>query len=208
MKALLGGKGANLAEMTSLGINIPPGFIITTQASTEFFKAGGEFPLGIWEEIKEHIENLENITGKRFGDTTAPLLISVRSGAPISMPGMMDTVLNLGINDQIAEAMINLTGDERFVYDAYRRLITMFSDVVMHQDLHNFESVFRKVKEKEGVKSDAEVSVKGLKETVKNMKKVYKKLLNEVFPQEPMTQLKRAIAAVFNSWNTGIAEVA
>jgi pyruvate,orthophosphate dikinase len=202
MKALLGGKGANLAEMTSLGINIPPGFIITTQASTEFFKAGGEFPLGIWEEIKEHIENLENITGKRFGDTTAPLLISVRSGAPISMPGMMDTVLNLGINDQIAEAMINLTGDERFVYDAYRRLITMFSDVVMHQDLHNFESVFRKVKEKEGVKSDAEVSVKGLKETVKNMKKVYKKLLNEVFPQEPMTQLKRAIAAVFNSWNT------
>jgi pyruvate,orthophosphate dikinase len=201
MKALLGGKGANLAEMTNLGLTIPPGFTITTKTCEEFFEAGGKFPEGLWEEILEHVKTLEKNTGKRFGDTNAPLLVSVRSGAPISMPGMMDTVLNLGMNDEVAKAVIGLTGDERFVWDAYRRFVTMFSDVVMGQERHDFEEVFDKFKEKEGVKGDTDVSVKGLKETVEEQKKLYRKLLKEDFPQKPMEQLRRSIAAVFNSWN-------
>jgi len=201
MKALLGGKGANLAEMTNLGLTIPPGFTITTKTCEEFFEADGKFPEGLWEEILEHVKTLEKSTGKKFGDKKAPLLVSVRSGAPISMPGMMDTVLNLGMNDKVAEAIIGLTGDKRFVWDAYRRFVTMFSDVVMGQERHEFEEVFNKVKKKEGVKGDTEVSVKGLKETVEGQKKLYRKLLKEDFPQDPMEQLKRSIAAVFNSWN-------
>ncbi|MBN2335050.1 pyruvate, phosphate dikinase [Candidatus Bathyarchaeota archaeon] len=201
MKALLGGKGANLAEMTSLKLSIPPGFTITTKTCGEFFTAGGKFPKGLWEDVLEHVKTLEKTTGKKFGDAKAPLLVSVRSGAPISMPGMMDTVLNLGINDKVAETMVKLTGDERFVWDAYRRFLTMFSDVVMGQERHEFEAVFDKVKEKEGVKGDTEVSVAGLKETVKGMKALYKKLLKEEFPQDPIEQLRRAIMAVFNSWN-------
>jgi pyruvate,orthophosphate dikinase len=201
MKALLGGKGANLAEMTNLGLTIPLGFTITTKTCEEFFEAGGKFPEGLWEEILEHVKTLEKNAGKRFGDTKAPLLVSVRSGAPISMPGMMDTVLNLGMNDRVAEAIIGLTGDERFVWDAYRRFVTMFSDVVMGQERHEFEEVFDRIKKKEGVKGDTEVSVKGLKETVEGQKKLYKKLLKEDFPQDPMEQLRRSIAAVFNSWN-------
>jgi len=201
MRALLGGKGANLAEMTNLGLTIPHGFIITTKTCEEFFKAGGKFPEGLWEEILEHVKTLEKNTGKRFGDTKAPLLVSVRSGAPVSMPGMMDTVLNLGMNDEVAKAVIELTGDERFVWDAYRRFVTMFSDVVMGQERHEFEEVFNKVKKKEGVKGDTEVSVKGLKETVEGQKKLYRKLLKEDFPQDSMEQLRRSIAAVFNSWN-------
>ncbi len=201
MRALLGGKGANLAEMTNLGLSIPSGFTITTKTCEEFFEAGGKFPEGLWEEILEHIKALERNTEKRLGDEKHPLLVSVRSGAPISMPGMMDTVLNLGMNDKVAEAVIGLTGDERFVWDAYRRFATMFSDVVMGQERHEFEEVFNKVKKKEGVKGDTEVSVKGLKETVEGQKKLYRKLLKEDFPQDPMEQLKRSIAAVFNSWN-------
>jgi len=202
MKSLLGGKGANLAEMTKLGLSIPPGFTITTKACNEFLKAGGKFPEGLWEETLEHVKTLEKTTGKRFNDPESPLLVSVRSGAPISMPGMMDTVLNLGMNDKIAEAMIKLTGDERFVWDAYRRFITMFSDVVMGLERTAFENVFDKVKEAEGVSGDTEVSVEGLKETVAGMKRLYKELTNTDFPQDPLEQLKAAIAAVFNSWNT------
>ncbi len=138
MKALLGGKGANLAEMTSLGISIPQGFTITTKTCNDFYAAGGEFPEPLWGEVLEHIATLEKTAGKKFNDEINPLLVSVRSGAPISMPGMMDTVLNLGINDAVAEAMVKLTGDERFVWDAYRRFLTMFSDVVMHQDFRCF----------------------------------------------------------------------
>ena len=201
MRALLGGKGANLAEMTSLGLTIPPGFTITTKTCIEFFEAGGKFPEGLWEEVIEHVKTLEKKTGKWFGDKKAPLLVSVRSGAPISMPGMMDTVLNLGLNDGVAEAMIDLMGDERFVWDAYRRFVTMFSDVVMGLERHDFEAVFDKVKKKEGVKGDTEVSDAGLKETVDGQKKLYKKLLKEDFPQDPMEQLRRSIMAVFNSWN-------
>ena len=202
MKALLGGKGANLAEMTSLGLSIPPGFTITTKTCNDFMNAGGKFPEGLWEEILEHVKILEKTTGKKFNDSENPLLASVRSGAPISMPGMMDTVLNLGINDKVAEAMVKLTGDERFVWDAYRRFLTMFSDVVMHQDRHAFEGVFDKVKESEGVSGDTDVSVNGLKETVAGMKYLYKELLGNDFPQDPMDQLKASIAAVFNSWDT------
>jgi pyruvate,orthophosphate dikinase len=201
MKALLGGKGANLAEMTSLGINIPPGFTITTKTCSDFFKAGGKFPEGLWEEVLEHVKILEEKTSKRFGDLEAPLLVSVRSGAPVSMPGMMDTVLNLGLNDSVASALVKLSGDERFVWDAYRRFITMFGDVVMGQERHAFEAVLNKVKEKENVKGDTEVSVIGLKETVAGMKNLYKELLGTEFPQDPMNQLKASIAAVFNSWD-------
>lgn len=201
MKALLGGKGANLAEMTSLGISIPPGFTITTETCNEFMRAGGEFPDGLWEEILEHIETLQETTGKKFNDAEFPLLVSVRSGAPVSMPGMMDTVLNLGMNDEVAKTMIKLTGDERFVWDAYRRFITMFSDVVMGLDRHDFESVFNKIKESEGVSEDTEVSVDGLKETVAGMKYLYKELMDVDFPQDPMEQLRKSIAAVFNSWD-------
>jgi pyruvate,orthophosphate dikinase len=201
MKALLGGKGANLAEMTTLGLEIPPGFTITTKTCIEFFEAGGKVPDGLWDEVEKHVATLEKATGKKFGDVKAPLLVSVRSGAPVSMPGMMDTVLNLGMNDKVAEAMIKLTGDERFVWDAYRRFVTMFSDVVMGQERHDFDLVFEKVKEKEGVKGDTEVSIKGLKETVEGQKKLYKKLLKEEFPQDPKEQLRRSVMAVFNSWN-------
>jgi len=201
MRALLGGKGANLAEMTSLGLSIPPGFTITTETCIDFFDAGGKLPEGTWEEVLEHVKKLEEKTGKRFNDKESPLLVSVRSGAPVSMPGMMDTVLNLGLNDEISEAMVSLTGDERFVYDAYRRLITMFSDVVMYQERHEFEEVFNAVKKKEGVTADTDVSIDGLKETVKGMKALYRELLDEDFPQDPLVQLERAISSVFNSWN-------
>jgi pyruvate,orthophosphate dikinase len=201
MRTLLGGKGANLAEMTSLGLSIPQGFTITTNTCNDFMKAGGKFPEGLWEEVLEHVKILEETTGKKFNDPDNPLLASVRSGAPVSMPGMMDTVLNLGINDVVAESMVKLTGDERFVWDAYRRFLTMFSDVVMGQERHAFEGVFDKVKEGEGVTGDTEVSVNGLKETVSGMKYLYKELLDEEFPQDPMDQLKASIAAVFNSWD-------
>ncbi len=201
MRALLGGKGANLAEMTSLGLSIPQGFTITTKTCNDFMKAGGKFPEGLWDEILEHVKTLEETAGKKFNDPENPLLASVRSGAPVSMPGMMDTVLNLGINDAVAESMVKLTGDERFVWDAYRRFLTMFSDVVMGQERHAFEGVFDKVKEGEGVTGDTDVSVNGLKETVAGMKYLYKELLGEGFPQDPMDQLKASIAAVFNSWD-------
>jgi pyruvate,orthophosphate dikinase len=201
MRALLGGKGANLAEMTSLGLSIPPGFTITTKTCNDFMKAEGKFPEGLWDEILEHVETLEKTTGKKCNDPSAPLLISVRSGAPVSMPGMMDTVLNLGINDEVAEAIIDLTDDERFVWDAYRRFVTMFSDVVMGLERHDFEGVFDKVKESEGVKGDTEVSISGLKETVSGMRYLYKERMGYDFPQDPMDQLRAAIAAVFNSWD-------
>ena len=201
MKSLLGGKGANLSEMTNIGLRVPPGFTITTSTCNDFFEAGGAFPEGLWEEVLEHVKILEGKTGKRFGDAENPLLVSVRSGAPISMPGMMDTVLNLGLNDDTAQSLINLTGDEWFVYDAYRRLITMFGDVVMHRERAKFDGVHKAEKAREGVEGDTELSVDGLKRTVEGMKAVYAEELGHPFPVDPMEQLKRSIAAVFNSWN-------
>ena len=201
MRDLLGGKGANLAEMTNLGLRVPPGFIITTKTCKDFFEAGGEFPEGLWEEVLEHVRSLEKRTGKSFGDPENPLLVSVRSGAPVSMPGMMDTVLNLGLNDEVAASLVKLTGEEWFVYDAYRRLITMFGDVVMDAEREKFDEVHREEKKREGAKGDTEISVEGLKRTVEGQKRVYEKEVGDPFPTDPYEQLELSIAAVFNSWN-------
>ncbi|MEM2894222.1 MAG: pyruvate, phosphate dikinase [Candidatus Bathyarchaeia archaeon] len=202
MVSLLGGKGAGLAEMTNLGIRVPPGFTITTSTCIEFFKSNGEFPPGLWDEVLEHIRRLEEKTGKTFGSGKNPLLVSVRSGAPVSMPGMMDTVLNLGMNDEVAEGLARLTGDARFAYDAYRRFITMFADVVMHAERRKFDEVHEEEKRREGVKTDPELSAEGLKRVVEGMKKLYEEEVGKPFPMDPYEQLRLAIAAVFNSWNT------
>jgi len=201
MRALLGGKGANLAEMTNLGFRVPPGFIITTSACDEFFEAEGEFPDGLWEEVLEHVRSLEKRMGKRFGDPGNPLLVSVRSGAPVSMPGMMDTVLNLGLNDEVVESLIKLTGDERFVYDAYRRLITMFGNVVMRADRGKFDEVLEAEKVREGVEADPELSVAGLRRVVEGQRRVFEEEVGRAFPTDPYEQLRLSIGAVFNSWN-------
>ena len=202
MKDLLGGKGANLAEMVNMGLRVPPGFTITTKTCAEFFEAKGKFPSSLWVEVMEHLKGVEKAAGKKFGDAKNPLLFSVRSGAPRSMPGMMDTVLNLGINDAVAEGLSKLTKDERFVYDAYRRFVTMFADVVMGAERKDFDKVYESWKEKEGVKSDTELSPKALKAIVAEQKKLFKKVVKSDFPEDPEEQLKLAIAAVFNSWNT------
>jgi pyruvate,orthophosphate dikinase len=200
MRALLGGKGANLAEMTNLGLNVPPGFTITTKTCIDFFEAGGKFPDDLWEEVLEHVHILENKMDKSFNDPEKPLLLSVRSGAPVSMPGMMDTVLNLGLNDEVVRSLVKLTGNERFVYDGYRRLITMFGDVVMHADRAKFDEVFSREKKKEGVDTDPELSVEGLKRVVEAQKAIFEDEVGIPFPNDPFDQLKLAIAAVFNSW--------
>jgi pyruvate,orthophosphate dikinase len=202
MKDLLGGKGANLAEMVNMGLRVPPGFTITTKACAEFFLAKGNFPDGLWEEVLEHLKGVEKTTGKKFGDAKNPLLFSVRSGAPRSMPGMMDTVLNLGMNDEVAAGLSKLTKDERFVHDSYRRFITMFADVVMGAERKEFDKVHEAWKKKEEVKSDPELSVKALKGVVAEQKKLFKKLVMKDFPEDPYEQLRLSIAAVFNSWNT------
>jgi len=201
MRGLLGGKGANLAEMTNLGLRVPPGFTVTTGTCREFFEAGGRFPDGLWEEVLEHVHGLEEKTGKGFGDPGNPLLVSVRSGAPVSMPGMMDTVLNIGMNDEVAAGFTRLTGDERFVYDAYRRLITMFANVVMHADRAKFDEVLEDEKRREGVEADPELSVEGLRRVVEAQKRLFEEEVGQPFPIDPHEQLRLAIAAVFNSWN-------
>ena len=202
MKDLLGGKGANLAEMVNMGLRVPPGFTITTKTCSEFFAAGGKFPNGLWEEIQEHLKGVEKATGKKFGDAENPLLFSVRSGAPRSMPGMMDTVLNLGMNDEVVKGFSKLTNDERFVFDAYRRFVTMFADVVMHAERDNFDKMHDAEKKREGVEADPELSAAGLKKVVEAQKKLFKTEVGSDFPQDPQEQLKLAIAAVFNSWFT------
>jgi pyruvate,orthophosphate dikinase len=201
MKGLLGGKGANLSEMTNLGLRVPPGFTITTKTCNDFFEAKGDFPDGLWKEVLEHVKLLEEKTGKRLGDSDNPLLVSVRSGAPISMPGMMDTVLNLGLNDEVATSLIELTKDERFVNDAYRRLITMFGDVVMGAERAKFDDVHEAEKEREGVHRDIDLSIEGLKRTVADQMSVFRREVGRDFPMDPYEQLRLAIAAVFNSWN-------
>ena len=202
MKDLLGGKGANLSEMANMGLRVPPGFTITTKTCSEFFAAGGNFPDGVWEEILMHVKDIEKKTGKKFGDPNAPLLFSVRSGAPVSMPGMMDTVLNLGMNDEVAKSLTKKTNDERFVYDAYRRFITMFADVVMHAERKKFEDIYVKEKEEQGVKNDPELNAINLKKVVESQKELYRKEFGTDFPWDPYIQLQLSIAAVFNSWNT------
>ena len=198
-KMLLGGKGANLADMTSIGLPVPPGFTITTDTCAAYYDEGGRFPKGLVDQIQRCIRKLEKETGKKFGDKKDPLLVSVRSGAAVSMPGMMDTVLNLGLNDISVEAMAKASGD-RFAFDAYRRLINMFGDVVMDVDHHHFEDAFAKLKKKLKVVEDTDVDADGLRELCKLYKDVYRKHVGKPFPQDPTAQLEAAIEAVFKSW--------
>ena len=201
MKNTLGGKGANLAEMTNLGMPIPPGFTLTCETCNEYNAAGQKFPDGLMDEVKTALGEVEKETGKKFGDPEDPLLFSVRSGAPISMPGMMDTVLNLGLNDDTRGALAELTGNEWFSYDAHRRFITMFSDIVMDYSREHFEEKLEELKEKEGVRTDPEVSLEGMKELVDEYKAMYKAHFGNDFPTDPHEQLKLSIKAVFDSWN-------
>ena len=200
MRDLLGGKGANLAEMANLGISVPPGFTITTEVCTYYIEKG-KYPESLEEEIKENLKRLEEETGKKFGDADNPLLVSVRSGARISMPGMMDTVLNLGLNDTTVNGLIKQTGNERFAYDAYRRLIQMFGNVVMGIEGEKFEELIEKEKEAKNVKNDIDLTAEDLKKLVQSFKEVVKKEKKEEFPQDVFKQLRMAINAVFASWN-------
>ena len=200
MKNLLGGKGANLAEMCNLSLPVPSGFTITTEVCDLFYKLGRKYPKGLDQQIDENIKNVEAMTGKTFGGGKNPLLLSVRSGAAVSMPGMMDTVLNLGLNDKTIQSMIDLTGNERFVWDAYRRLIQMFGDVVLGMEHHDFEAALDRVKKKRRAKLDTDLTVAGLKDVVTEYKKIFKKN-RKTFPQDARQQLQASIDAVFGSWN-------
>ena len=202
MRNLLGGKGANLAEMASLGLPVPNGFTITTEACTAYYKNGKTISKEIEEEILTNLHNLENEMGKKLGDINDPLLVSVRSGARASMPGMMDTILNLGLNDEAVEGFASKTNNPRFAYDSYRRFIQMYSDVVMEVPKSFFEKIIDEVKETKGIHYDTELTVEDLKELVVRFKKVYKNAMNgEEFPQNPIDQLMGAVKAVFRSWD-------
>ena len=201
MRALLGGKGANLAEMTKLGIPVPQGFTVTTEACTKYYDDGKVISQDIIDEIYGKMEEVEKIAGKKFGDPENPFLVSVRSGARASMPGMMDTILNLGLNDVAVEGLAKKSGNERFAYDSYRRFIQMFSDVVMEIDKAKFESLLTKMKEEKGVKQDTELDANDLKNLVAQFKEVYKAEKGEEFPQDPKKQLIEAVTAVFRSWD-------
>ena len=199
-KQLLGGKGANLAEMTGIGLPVPPGFTITTECCADYYRQGRKLPRGLMEDVHKCIAKLEKETGKPFGDDRDPLLLSVRSGAAISMPGMMNTILNLGLNDTSVVGLAKAMGNERFAYDAYRRLINMYGDVVMEVGHHHFETAFSKIKKKYRAKEDADVPTEGLIELVTAYKAVYRKHTGQPFPQDPIKQLALAIEAVFKSW--------
>ena len=202
MRELLGGKGANLAEMTNLGMPIPQGFTVTTEACTDYYNNGKKISEEIQGQIFDALAQLEEIQGKKFGDTEDPLLVSVRSGARASMPGMMDTILNLGLNDVAVEGFAKKTGNPRFAYDSYRRFIQMYSDVVMEVPKSFFEKIIDEVKEAKGVHYDTELTVDDLKELVKRFKAVYSEEMNgEEFPQDPKEQLMGAVKAVFRSWD-------
>jgi pyruvate, orthophosphate dikinase len=201
MHSLLGGKGAELAEMARLGLPIPPGFTITTQACSDFFNNSGKLSPALLKAIDKNIEQLNKETGKTFGSVTNPLLLSVRSGAAISMPGMMDTVLNLGLNDKSVEGLAKISGSKRFALDAYRRLINMFGDVVMGVDHKHFEQAFTRIKRKYKVKNDIDLNENGLLELIELYKAIYKKHTRRVFPQDPVKQLTLSIEAIFRSWH-------
>ncbi len=202
MRNLLGGKGANLAEMTSLGLPIPQGFTVTTEACTDYYANGRKISEEIQDQILANIKDLEELMGKKFGDTEDPLLVSVRSGARASMPGMMDTILNLGLNDIAVEGFAKKTGNARFAYDSYRRFIQMYSDVVMEVPKSFFEKIIDEMKEEKGVHFDTELTADDLKELANKFKAVYKEAMNgEEFPQDPIAQLMGAVKAVFRSWD-------
>lgn len=206
-KDLLGGKGANLAEMTRIGLPVPPGFTLTTEACSDFYTDGQEgiWPEGLKQQIREQLTLLESVAGKKFGTGEEPLLVSVRSGAAVSMPGMMDTVLNLGMNDNSIKSLISKTGNPRFVWDAYRRFIQMFGDVVMGIPHHTFEEALDGVKSSKDVDLDTELSTDDLEEVVDEFKKIYERKIGEPFPDDPWDQLKLSIDAVFGSWNNARA---
>ena len=201
MRALLGGKGANLAEMTNIGLPVPFGFTITTDVCRKYTEDGGVLAQEVIDEVWEHIAELEEVMGKKFGDNENPLLVSVRSGAPISMPGMMDTILNLGLNDIAVEGLAKKTGNDRFAYDSYRRFMQMFGDVVMEIKKSNFDAVFEAQKKKAGAEFDVQLTTEDLKEVIEGYKEVVKRELGREFPQDPKDQLLEAIKAVFRSWN-------
>jgi pyruvate, phosphate dikinase len=201
MKNLLGGKGANLAEMTSIGLSVPSGFTVTTEACNKYYDDGKKISSDIEREIFEKVEELENISGKKFGDKTNPLLVGVRSGSRASMPGMMDTVLNLGMNDDVAEGFAEATKNPRFVYDSYRRFIQMFADVVKGYSKSSFERLLDEVKEEKGALFDTDLTAEDMKEVTEKFKGVYKELSGTEFPLDPKEQLIEAVTAVFRSWN-------
>jgi len=201
MKNLLGGKGANLAEMTNLGLPIPQGFTVTTEACTDYYKSGKEITEEVQAQIFDSLKTLEDQQGKKFGDTNNPLLVSVRSGARASMPGMMDTILNLGLNDVSVEGFAKKTGNARFAYDSYRRFIQMFSDVVMEMSKTFFEGILTEIKDSKGVKFDTDLTADDLKEVIVRYKAIYKEKMGQEFPQEPVVQLMEAVKAVFRSWD-------
>jgi pyruvate, orthophosphate dikinase len=206
-RELLGGKGTGLAEMTAIGIPVPAGFTITTEACREYVRGDRELPPGLEDEVATHLRRLEERTGKRFGDPADPLLVSVRSGAAVSMPGMMDTILNLGLNDEAVEGLARTTGNERFAWDAYRRLIQMYGDVVEGVDAQTFEQELGALKEERGVTQDVELTAADFPELVERFKRVYRDGTGADFPQDAQEQLRRAVRAVFDSWDTPRAQV-
>lgn len=207
MKSLLGGKGANLAEMTKIGLPVPPGFTITTDACNDYYDNSEKIRPEIVAEIEEQLKGLEENLGKTLGCSQNPLLISVRSGAVFSMPGMMDTILNLGLNDTSVKALAEGTQNERFAYDSYRRFIQMFSDVAMGVPKYKFEGVLDRIKEEKGYSVDTDLTTDDLKQIVEEFKAIYKKEVRSDFPEDPKTQLMLAIEAVFKSWNNPRAQV-
>ena len=207
MRELLGGKGANLAEMTNIGLPVPQGFTITTEACTQYYEDGREINAEIMGQIEEHIKKMEEITGKKFGDHENPLLVSVRSGARASMPGMMDTILNLGLNEDVVKVIAEKSGNPRWAWDCYRRFIQMYSDVVMEVGKKYFEELIDKMKEKKGVKQDVELSAEDLHELAEQFKAEYKEKIGKDFPTDPKEQLVGAIKAVFRSWDNPRANV-
>ena len=207
MRELLGGKGANLAEMTNIGLPVPQGFTISTEACTQYYEDGRQINPGIQAEIMEYIDKMEKICGKKFGDKENPLLVSVRSGARASMPGMMDTILNLGLNEEVVETLAKKSGNPRWAYDCYRRFIQMFSDVVMEVGKKYFEKLIDEMKEKKGVTQDVELTADDLKELANQFKAEYKKQLGKDFPSDPKEQLFEAIKAVFRSWDNPRANI-
>ncbi|VBB05048.1 pyruvate phosphate dikinase [Lucifera butyrica] len=201
MKALLGGKGANLAEMTNIGLPVPPGMTITTEVCKEYYRLGRKFPANLMQEVKEKLLYIEEKAGKKFGDPENPLLVSVRSGAMFSMPGMMDTILNLGLNEQTVSGLAKATDNPRFAYDAYRRFIQMFSDVVLEIPKHEFEYILARQKEEQGVSYDQQLSAESLRQIINDYKDLVQEKEDRPFPEDPMEQLTMAIEAVFRSWN-------
>jgi len=202
LRELLGGKGANLAEMASLGINVPPGFTITTEACNAYFKKNGTLPPTLWDEILKNLKTLQKCMGMEFGGKENPLLLSVRSGARVSMPGMMDTVLNLGLNEDTLQGLAHKTDNDWFAYDCFRRFIAMFSNVVLELEGEHFEKIIERKKKKRGVEFDTDLTLDDLKEIIRDFKKLVKKKTGSPFPKDPIQQLRQAVEGVFHSWNT------